>query len=166
MTAPLSDALRTYLEKWHATTVRKKTEAGHEVRLSFDEFVALFKPSHLASLDRAMAANRLNYFQNEKNQFALVASWRSYAACSSGVYDSSTAIICSRNLSKQLSLPKPGDKLRLSHRANVSKAKMGVPQTQEHREAISAALKNQPKQPWTDERKAARRAQIAQKKEK
>lgn len=162
----LSPDLLAYLQKWHNTTVTRKAEAGHQVDLPFPDFVSLFKPKQIKSLQNAIAEDRLHYFQREDNEFALVASWRSYAAVSSGIYNKDTAIICSRMKSAQINLPAPGDKLRPSHRAKIGDAKRGVPQSPEHREALSVALTGQPKKPWTEQRKADRRADIAARKEK
>lgn len=72
--------------------------------------------------------------------------------------------------------PLKGEPLSQKTKDKISEANKGKIKSQEHREKISAAKKGKklsntanmkgPKAPWTEERKAARRAQIAAKKDK
>lgn len=158
MTQTITPELLAYLTAWHATTVRKKLEAGNEVDLPFDDFLGLFEKRQLKSLQRAIDDDRLQGLQNRNNEFAYVATWRSYAACSSGRYDKTTAIVCSRLKSKAINQAKPGDTLRPSHRENIRKSLTGVSKSDEHKASISAALKGANKSAWSPERKAERRA--------
>ena len=160
----LSERLMAYLTSWHAGTVRKKREAGYLVTLTFPQFVALFKDRQLASLQRAIDANRLRYLQDKKNPLAYVATWRSYDACSTGVYSADTACICSRQKSKAINKVQKGSKLRSTHCKAISDGLTGKPRSDEAREAISAGKKGVPIRGWTEERKAERRALLAAKK--
>jgi hypothetical protein len=158
MTNHLSERLSAYLESWHAGTVRKKREAGYEVTLTFQQFVALFEEHQLASLQRAIDADRLRYLQDEHNPFAYVATWRSYDACSTGIYSAETACICSRQKSKAINKVQKGSKLRQTHREAISRGLTGKARSEEAKEAISAGKKGVPIAPWSEERKAARSA--------
>lgn len=159
MSLEMSDRLLAYLTKWHATTVRKKTEAGNTVNLSLEEFIGLFQKRQLKSLQKAIDANRLRYLQAEKNQRAYVATWKSYAACSTRVYDKDTAFICSRMKSAKINIIKAGDEMRPEHRAGIAAKLTGKPKSDAHREKISAAKKGAKIAGWSEERKAARSAQ-------
>lgn len=69
-----------------------------------------------------------------------------------------------------------GDKLRPQHCASIQKAMQGRTKSEMHIASISDSLRGRtlseehkqnlrkPKEPWSEERKAARRAQIAAKK--
>lgn len=155
----ITPRLMAYLKSWYGTSTQNQRNAGVVVELSFDEFLSLFEARQIASLEKAIERDRLRYQQNEKNKFAYVLTWKSYAACSTGILSINTAIVCSRMKSAKLCLPKKGDKLRGSHKANLSKAKTGVAQTEEHRKAISDGTKGVKKAPWSEERKAARSTQ-------
>lgn len=155
----LSDGLTAYLKSWHETTVASKTEAGHIVDLPFEDFIGLFKRSHFVSLQKAIDANRLRYMQDVGNAYALVATWRSYAACSSGIYNKHTATICSRTKSAKINLPQAGDKLRPSHCHNISASLIGKEKAPEHRKAISEGCRGVSKAAWSPERRAQRSAQ-------
>jgi len=153
----ISTQLMAYLKSWHPTTVRRKTGAGMIVNLTFDEFLSLFEKRQLSSLQKAIDADRIRYQQDEKSPYAYVATWKSYAACSSGIYNIETALICSRMKSSKINLPTAGDKLRPSHCASISKSLAGKGKTEEHCLAISDAKKGKKISGWTEERKAARR---------
>jgi len=154
----ISPRLMAYLKSWFGTSTEKQRNAGVEVTLSFAEFISLFEPRQIKSLEKAIQRNSIRDQQNENNKYAYVLTWKSYAACSTRVLSLETAIVCSRMKSAKLNLPKKGDKLRQSHRASLSKAKTGKRQTDDHRKAISDGSKGVRKAPWTEERKAARRA--------
>jgi hypothetical protein len=162
----LSDDLLAYLRAWHATTVSRKLAAGHRVDLPFAHFLDLFEERQLASLQSAVEEDRLNGLQDRDNPYAYVATWRSYAARSSGIYDKTTAFICSRMKSDAINKPKPGDVLREDHRAAISKTLTGMPKSDDHKAALSEALKGTTKQPWSAERKAERRRQNAERRSK
>lgn len=166
----LSDRLMGYLKSWHQTTLADKEAQGCTVDLSFDEFLSLFDKRQLASLEKSIDANRIRYSQAVDNPFAYVATWKSYAACSTRHYDINTATICSRNKSSRINLPQPGDTLRPSHCANISASMTGKEKTPEHRENISQSTKGVKKAAWTPERRLAksiqRKAEEAAKKEK
>ena len=153
----ISTQLLAYLNSWYSTTVKSKANAGNTVNLTFDEFLSLFEKRQLASLQKSIDANRIRYQQDEKNQFAYVATWKSYAACSSGIYDINTALICSRMKSAQVNLPQAGDKLRPGHCANISKSLTGKAKSEDHCKNISEGKKGKEIVKWTEERKAARR---------
>lgn len=155
----LSPALRAYLQSWYDTTAENKRADGVVVELTFPQFVGLFAKKQLASLQRSIDANRLRYLQGEKNAYAYVATWKSYAACSTNVWSVETATICSRSKSARINLPQAGDKLRPRHRQNISKSLTGLEKSDDHRTAISEATKGKPKAGWSDERRAARSAQ-------
>ena len=152
----ISHQLVAYLRSWYETTVKSKTAAGVLVNLTFDEFLSLFGKRQLASLQKALDANSIRYLQDEKSPYAYVATWKSYAACSSGVYDINTALVCSRMKSAKVNLPAAGDKLRPSHCASISKSLTGVETTDDHCQAIREAKKGKKIAGWSDERKAAR----------
>ncbi|OAN51861.1 hypothetical protein [Sphingobium sp. TCM1] len=154
----ISPKLLAYLKSWYETTTKSKTAAGVVVNLTFDQFVSLLEKRQIVSLQKAIDANSIRYLQDENNPYAYVATWKSYAACSSGVYDINTACICSRMKSGQINLPAAGDKLRPSHCANISKSLKGVEKTEEHCQAISQAKKGKSISGWSDERRAARSA--------
>jgi len=160
----ISPRLMAYLKSWYATTTRNKAEAGATIELTFEQFVGLMEKRQLASLQKAIDNNSIRYQQDENNPYAYVATWQSYAACSTGIYSKDTACICSRMKSQKINLAGPGDTLRPSHVANISKSLTGKPKSEEHCENISAGKKGRPIASWTDERKAERRAQIAAKK--
>lgn len=160
----LSPNLLAYLKSWHNTTITRKAQAGYAVDLPFEDFLALLTKRQLASLQKAIDQQRLQSQQNRNNPYALVATWRSYAACSSGRYDKTTATICSRMKSAAINMPRAGDKLRDSHRQRIATGLAGKSKSSEHRQAISESSKGGKKQPWSEERKAARRQQIAAKK--
>jgi hypothetical protein len=166
MATNLSEELAAYLTKWHATTVKKKLHAGCEVNLSLDEFVSLLEKRQLNSLQKAMDEERLEGQQNSRSPFAYVATWKSYAARSTNIYNAQTAVICSRMKSERINRPMPGDVLRPAHREKISHGLTGRELTPEHRQNISHGCKGVPKAAWTEQRKADRRAQLAAKKEK
>lgn len=164
MSKPISDSLLAYLTKWHATTVERKLADGNQVDLPFNDFLSLFEKRQLNSLQKAINEGRLQGLQDRDNDLAYVATWVSYAACSSGIYDKTTACICSRRKSLAINLPKPGDTLRPGHRRNISKGLTGVPKSDDHRANISEAKKGVKIGGWTDERRAKRKADLAAKK--
>ncbi len=155
----LSPALMGYLRSWYDTTARNKHNDGVVVELTFPQFLTLFSKKQLRTLQDAIDANRLRYLQDIGNQLALVATWKSYAACSSNVWSVETATICSRNKSATINLPQAGDKLRPQHCENISKSLTGLEKSEEHKTAISEATKGKSKAAWTPERRAARSAQ-------
>ncbi|MES3097281.1 hypothetical protein [Sphingomonas aerolata] len=165
MTTTLSPRLLGYLTSWHATSTRKQAASGNVVDLSFDAFLGLFEKRQLRSLERAIVEGRLPAQQHETNPYALVLSWRSYSACSLGQFNAQTACVCSRAKSAKINLPQKGDKLRPGHAASIAKALIGVPKSEYHRKAISEGCKGVSKAAWTPERKAARRALLAERKE-
>ncbi|RYF22090.1 MAG: hypothetical protein EOO77_04800 [Oxalobacteraceae bacterium] len=128
------------------------------VDLPFDAFLTLFEKRQLKSLERAIMEGRLPTQQHDQNPYALVLSWRSYGACSSGHFNAQTACVCSRAKSAKINLPQKGDTLRPGHAANIAKALIGVPKTEDHRKAISEGCKGVSKAAWTPERRAARSA--------
>ena len=167
MNLEISPKLLAYLRSWHGTATTRKRQAGNTVDLSFQAFLLLFSSRQLASLQRAIDNNRIRYLQSDQNGMAYVLTWRSYAACSTGSFNSDTACVCSRWKSAQLNLPQPGDKLRPGHKAKISAALAGKPKSEEHAASISEALTGRtlgdehkanlrhPKRPWTEERKRA-----------
>lgn len=154
----ISHQLRRYLEDWHRTSTTRKSEDGIQVDLSFGAFLALFSEKNLETLENAIWYKRLRYLQDKANPLALVVTWKSYAARSTNAFNSETAIVCARYISKRISLVQPGDALRVSHAANIGEALRGKPKTDDHRANISESCKGKPKALWTEERKAARRA--------
>lgn len=160
----LSSRLLAYLQSWHTTSTQKQAEAGHVVDLPFQDFLNLFEQRQLKTLEDAIEANRIRYLMDAKNKYAFVLTWKSYAARSSGVFNSETATICSRMKSQILSKPKAGDTLRDGHKAAIATTLTGVAKSDEHRANMSIAAKGNSKAAWTPERKEARRQQIADKK--
>lgn len=160
----ISPRLLAYLASWHATSTKRKAAQGIQVDLSFDEFLVLIDKRQMKSLQRAIDSNRIRDQQNEKNPFAYVLTWKSYAACSSRVFNRDTACVCSRMKSARINLPQAGDKLRPEHAAAIGAKLRGKAKTPEHRKAISQGSRGTSKTPWTEERKAARRAQIVARK--
>jgi len=154
----ISSALMSYLKSWYTTSSNKQTKAGVSVTLTFEEFLALFEKRQLASLQTAIDTNRIRYQQDDKNQFAYVLTWRSYAARSTNVLSKDTAIVCSRMKSASLALPQKGDKLRPGHCMKVSKGLIGKAKSEEHAKHISEGKKGQKIAGWSEERKAARSA--------
>lgn len=155
----ISPALMGYLRSWYDTTVQNKRAGGVVVELTFPEFLTLFKPRQLRTLQIAIDANRLRYLQDIENGFAFVATWKDYAARSTNNWNLATATICSRTQSARINLPQAGDKLRPEHCANISKSLTGLEKSEEHKLAISEGSKGKPKAAWTPERRAARSAQ-------
>jgi hypothetical protein len=160
----LSPNLLAYLKSWHNTTITRKSQAGYTVDLPFEDFLGLLSKRQLSSLQKAIDEHRLQSQQSRESPYALVATWRSYAACSSGRYDKTTATICSRMKSAPINMPRAGDKLRDSHRTRISEGLAGKRKSAEHRQAISQACAGTPKAGWSDERKAERRKLLAAKK--
>lgn len=156
MTSTLSPRLLGYLTSWHGTSTRKQAASGKVVDLSFDAFLGLFEKRQLKSLERAIVEGRLPAQQHDQNPYALVLSWRSYSACSSGLFNAQTACVCSRTKSAKINLPQKGDKLRPGHAANIAKALIGVAKSDDHRKSISKGCEGVPKRKWTDEEKRAR----------
>lgn len=160
----ISPALMNYLKSWHQTSTAKQTKNGATVNLPFQDFLDLFDPKQITTLQNAMDAQRIRYFMNEKNDFAFVLTWVSYAARSSNVFDKTTATICSRLKSRQLATPQKGDTLRDDHKDAISKTLTGKAKTIEHAGNISVGKKGVPISGWTEERKEARKKQLADKK--
>ncbi|QHD66815.1 hypothetical protein GS397_06990 [Sphingobium yanoikuyae] len=160
----VSPRLYAYLVSWHETSTTKQREAGSVVNLPFQDFFDLFTARQLKTLEEAIAANRIRYLMDVKNPYALVLSWKSYAAKSLNVMDKTTATICSRMKSRQINLPQKGDTLREDHKEAIAKKLTGVAKTEEHRANMSLAQKGSKKAGWTEERKAERRKLIADKK--
>ncbi|WP_088184041.1 hypothetical protein [Sphingobium sp. Z007] len=160
----ISPKLLAYLKSWHSTSTGKQAAAGHTVNLPFQDFLDLFEPRQLKTLQDAIDANRIRYLQNEDNKFAFVLTWKSYAARSTGQFNKDTATICSRQKSATINLPQSGDTLRDDHKAAISAKLSGVAKSDEHRANMSAAAKGSSKVAWTSERKEARKQQIAAKK--
>lgn len=160
----ISPNLLAYLKSWHQTSTGKKAAAGHSVDLPFQDFLDLFEPRQLKTLQDAIDANRIRYLQSVDNKFALVLTWKSYAARSSGHFNKDTATICSRLKSATINLPQAGDTLREDHKAAIAAKLTGVGKSDEHRANMSASAKGSKKAAWTPERKEARRQQIADKK--
>lgn len=158
-TKNVSPKLLAYLQSWHQTSTSKKAKQGIQVNLTFEQFFELFEPRQLNSLQAAIDANRIRYFMAKDNDFAFVLTWRSYAACSTGIFDPSTACITSRLKSRQINTPKSGDKLRAAHKQAISQALTGLEKSDDHKKALSEATKGKKKTPWTQERKDARAAQ-------
>jgi hypothetical protein len=160
----LSIELSDYLGKWYKTTTANKADKGATIDLTLDQFVGLFEKRQLTSLQKAIDENRLAALQNKKNPFAYVATWRSYEACSTRVWNSETALICSRMKSSTVNLPVRGEKLRPEHKAKIARKLTGKPKSAEHRQSISDSTKGGSKSEWTEERRAKRRADIAARK--
>ncbi len=160
----LSDRLTAYLQSWHKTSTKKQVDAGHVVKLPFDDFMSLFNKDQLKTLQDAIDANRLRYLQDAKNEFAFVLTWASYAARSSGQFNKDTAMICSRLKSRTVNFVEKGSNLRPSHAEKISKSLTGKPKDEDHKKNIGNANRGKPKAAWDDERKAARRKLIADKK--
>lgn len=154
-----SPRLTAYLQSWFTTSTQEKRKSGVSVTLTFPEFLALFNARQLNSLQKSIDANRLRYTQSEDNELALVLTWRSYSARTSNVFSKDTATVCSRRKSKQISLPKKGETLRLSHCAAISASLTGRTLSDETKDKISASSKGQPKAAWSPARKAARSEQ-------
>jgi hypothetical protein len=154
----LSHRLRSYLESWHKTSTTRKRNQGIKVDLSFDAFTALFSQKQFETLENAIWHNRLVFLQNRANRLAFVLTWRSYAARSTNVFNSETAMICCREKSARINKAGAGDVLRPAHAAKIRKALTGKPKTAKHRNNISKGCKGKPKVQWTDDRKAERRA--------
>ena len=155
----LSAELREYLQKWFSTSTAKKRKDGIQVDLTFKQFVGLFEKRQLTSLQKSIDGKCLFRVQREDNPLAYVLTWRSYTACSSGVFSEATATVCSRLKSAAINKPQPGDKLRPSHCENISTSLTGVAKTEEHCANISAAKKGRQIAPWTPARKKARSEQ-------
>lgn len=160
----ISPRLLAYLQAWHSTSTQKQIDAGMDVDLPFQDFLNLFEVAQLNSLQRAIDANRIRYQMADTNDYAFVLTWKSYAACSTGKFNKDTATVCSRLKSAQINLPQAGDTLREDHKKAIAISLTGVPKTDDHRAAMSAAAKGNPKAAWSEERKEARRQQIADKK--
>lgn len=160
----ISPRLHAYLTSWFHTSTGNKADAGVVVELTFDQFLSLFEKRQLASLETAIMRNRLRDQQGSENPLAYVLTWRSYVARSSNVYSVETAMVCSRRKSAKLGLPAKGDMLRPSHCENISTSLTGVAKTDEHCANISAGKRGQKIAGWSDERKAERRQQIADRK--
>jgi len=108
----LSAELREYLQKWFSTSTAKKRKDGIQVDLTFKQFVGLFEKRQLTSLQKSIDGKCLFRVQREDNPLAYVLTWRSYTACSSGVFSEATATVCSRLKSAAINKPQPGDKGR------------------------------------------------------
>jgi hypothetical protein len=160
----LSPELETYLLKWHATSTGEKAAQGNTIDLPFEAFLALFAKRQLITLQKAIDGKYLQSMQARDEPYSLVLTWRSYAACSSGIFNADTACVCARFLSKAQNMPKAGDKLRPGHVANIAASLTGVEKTPEHCQAISDGKKGVKIAGWSDERKLARSQQIAAKK--
>ena len=150
-----------YLKSWYATSTQKQRDAGHYVDLTFCEFLNLFEAKQLRKLRIALMDGRIKHVQSAENEQALVLTWRSYAVRSSGEFTSETAYVCTRVRSLEVNRSQAGDTLRTEHKSAIKDSLTGLPKSDAHRAALSAATKGTTKQPWTEERKAARRAQLA-----
>lgn len=172
-----SMSLQEYFVKWFTSAVTRMASKGVTIDITFLDFMTkVVTPRQYASLQKTMDAGWLNSRQATSNDRAYVITWKSYAARTSNVFNLETACFCTRAESEKRSKPAKGEALRPSHRANISKKLRGVPKTEEHAGAISEALTGRtlslehkqnlkkPKAPWTEERKAQRRAQIAARK--
>ncbi len=157
----LSSALRGYLSSWYDTTAENKRNQGVIVELTLEQFIGLFGTRQLRSLQKSIETNRLRYMQGIDNAFAYVATWKSYAACSSNVWSVDTALICSRSKSATVNLPQAGDKLRPGHCENISKGLKGRTLSDDHRRNISDGCKGVPKPKWSDEKRAKFKAVAA-----
>lgn len=154
--ANISPNLLKYLQAWFTTATKQKIKSGNVVDLSFAEFLDLFQKHQLASLQKAIDANRIRYLQDEKNSMAYVLTWVSYAACSSRVFNKETATVCARWKSAQINLPQKGDELRPEHREAIAKGLQGKAKTEDHKKAISDGSKGVRKAGWSQERKDER----------
>ena len=159
----ISKRLHGYLKSWYTTSTSRKIEKSIKVTLTFDEFVSLLSPNQLATLERSLNCGWLEYLQTENNPYALVLTWKSYSARSSRVFSVETATVCSRHKSKQINIIQKGDAMRPEHREAISKGKKGKPLDTKHKENISKGKKGKKIKGWSEERKAARRALLAQK---
>lgn len=157
----LSPRLEAYLRSWFITSTDNKRAKGATVNLTWDQFLALFTTKQLRKLEADIDAKCIRYRQAADEPKALVLTWRSYAAVSSGVFNADTAIICTRQQSAMINRVLPGSKLRPAHAANIGARLKGKPKSDEHKQAISASCKGQPKAPWSRERKLARQALLA-----
>lgn len=153
--------LLSYLHTWYSNSIAEKQRNHIAVDFTFDEFLALWQPNQINVLLREHRKGNLYFYQRHANPTAYVFTWKSYRDCSFGAFNKHTACITTRQMSLLNNLPKPGDKLRPSHCAALSKSRKGKPKSEEAKKATSESLKGKPKAAWTEERKAARRAQIA-----
>ncbi|PNQ74326.1 hypothetical protein BA950_14770 [Erythrobacter sp. SAORIC-644] len=161
---PISDRLGSYLKSWHKTSTTRQLQKARVVELTYDDFLALFTPGQLMGLEWAIQNDTLRHLQNEKSSDALVLTWRSYEAVSTGQFNSNTAMICSRKTSEKNCRMVAGDSHTAETKARISKSKTGKRNSASHNENISKATKGVSKSAWTPERKAARRALLAAKK--
>jgi hypothetical protein len=150
--------LEGYLRSWHNTAITRKAAAGYAVDLPYEDFLGLFQKHQLVSLQKRIESNSIRYFMAETNSMAYVLTWVSYSACSSRVFDKTTATVCARWKSAQINLPAKGDELRPEHKASIGESLRGVAKTDDHKKAISEGCKGVSKAGWSAERKAARSA--------
>lgn len=160
----LSKRLTGYLRSWYKTSTGRKAEQGTKVSLTFEQFASLFTPGQLMVLEYEIHNGTLRQLQNAKSKTALVLTWRSYKALKSNHFNVETAYVCSREASERVCHMVAGDSHTDEAKAKISEASKGKAKSEEHKEAISAACKGVSKAPWSEERKAARRAQIAARK--
>jgi len=162
----LSSKLQNYLMKYFASRVRKLREDGVEVTLTWREFMGMITKKQVATLEAAIAENRLKGLQDDQNPYALMLTWAGYEfhSVEHRVFSKDTAVFCSRQRSKIINRPKRGQKLGARHRASISDGLSGKPKSEDHRQNISDAKKGVKIAGWSEERKAARKAQIAAKK--
>lgn len=144
----LSPRLKAYLQSWFNTATGRKRAQGLIVELTFEQFVQLFKPRQIKTLEDAIAANRLRYLQQAANPFAFVLTWTSKEARAAGVFNASTAMVCSRQRSQQIHHLRAGDSHRpdtlvkmrkpksASHKANMKK-----PKSEEHKARMAEAAR-------------------------
>lgn len=151
----ITPELEEYLHKWYKTSTEAKRANGVTIDLSFGDFLSLLTEKRAASLQKAIEGNYLHRQMARDNPYAYVLTWQSYAARSSSVFNLNTATICTRMKSQMLAIPQKGDKLRDSHKANLSKRLTGRQLSTSHKRNISEARKAQPGRQWTPEQKAA-----------
>jgi len=136
---------------------------GMSFVLSFYEYVELHTRKHIDKIEGCM--KRLaKHTHGRKPQPDVCLTWIDYKSKSSGIMSIDTAIVTSKKDSDKRNRIGAGDKMRATHRANISKPK--GPQAEEHKEAISEAKKGVSISKWSPERHAKNAERLAARKAK
>lgn len=162
--------LLEYMTKWFNTSMSRMAARGVTVDLTFRQFIDdVVTARQYASLQKTKEAGWLNSRQHRDNPMAYVITWKSYSARTSNVLNVDTVCFCTRAESRQRSKPVKGEALRDAHKSRIAAKMTGKEKAEEHREKIGEALTGRtlsaehkanlkrPKQPWSEERKAAAR---------
>lgn len=152
----INERTDAYLLAWYTTSVAKKSGKGAQIELTYEQFRQMLGRKRYNQIRDAIHRCYINTFMDENNPAAYVLTWRSYAACSTKIYNVQTATICTRAESKILNRARKGDVLRPEHVAKLSKALTGRTLTDEHRQNISDGKKGKPGRKWTPEQLAKR----------